>query len=262
MTKTNSTAKKRGLQPSVKVGDVIATYRSGNVTVIEYIDSKNVTVRFNDEHGHELKTTTGNLKAGSVKNPYTPIIYGVGYFGVGRFKAGIGKNDTVEYKAWAHMICRCYDEKELLKYPTYRGCTVHPDWHNFQVFAKWYTSHKYYGLGYHLDKDLLFPGNKIYSAHNCELVPSQINTLLIDAGANRGDLPIGVSYNKRSRKYTSYLRIDGNKKFLGYFDCHNKAHEAYKRSKREHIKTKALEWRCRMDERVFESLLSISNKLI
>lgn len=45
---------------------------------------------------------------------------------------------------------------------------------------------------WHLDKDILVAGNKIYSPETCLFVPNRINSLLI-RGVKTGPLPLGVS---------------------------------------------------------------------
>lgn len=60
------------------------------------------------------------------------IIFGVGYFG-----NGLRNTDNIKaYKCWYNMLMRCYDEISLVRNPTYIGCSVHPDWLNFQVFKE------------------------------------------------------------------------------------------------------------------------------
>lgn len=44
---------------------------------------------------------------------------------------------------------------------------------------------------------------------------------------------IGAHYNSRVSKWTSRIRAPGGRKFLGYFDTPEEAHEAYLRAKRE-----------------------------
>ena len=55
-----------------------------------------------------------------------------------------GYSGTKLYKAWAEMIYRC-ENKNNSAYQNYggRGITVCAEWHDFQVFRGWATSHGY-----------------------------------------------------------------------------------------------------------------------
>lgn len=44
---------------------------------------------------------------------------------------------------------------------------------------------------------------------------------------------IGVSWIKKYQKWSSWIHRDGRNRFLGYFDCEEKAHHAYQSAKRE-----------------------------
>lgn len=254
MTAKNCTSKSRITQPTIKAGDVFSTTRGGDVTVIAYENKANILVRFNDEHAYEVNVESGNLRKGSIRNPYAPTHCGVGYIGVGKYWFKRDKVETSAYKKWTCMLTRCYSELELVKYPTYRECSVHSDWHNFQKFAEWYYSQEHCDTDYQLDKDLLIDGNKIYSADTCTLLPAIINTLLLDCEASRGDLPVGVSFNKQYGKYSSGIRIDGVRHHLGYFDNIPDAAKAYQKAKKHRIRTKTLEWEGMIDKRIFDKL--------
>ena len=118
---------------------------------------------------------------------------------------GVGFNNTVElvningkfihsYLTWRSMLGRCYSHKTHNRQPTYIGCTVCDEWLYFSNFKKWYDNN--YIEGYHLDKDILVEGNKIYSPDTCRFVPRYINNLLNDRMNARGDLPLGVHEQK------------------------------------------------------------------
>lgn len=77
------------------------------------------------------------------------------------------------------MFNRCYSDTYHIVQPTYIGCGVSEEFHNFQNFALWYNKIKYdckYDL--ELDKDFLYEGNKIYSPATCCLLPTEINSNL------------------------------------------------------------------------------------
>ncbi|MFW3388664.1 UNVERIFIED_CONTAM: hypothetical protein RF648_22020, partial [Kocuria sp. CPCC 205274] len=78
---------------------------------------------------------------------------------------------------WTNVIERSYSDKFQERYPTYKGCSVAPRWHNYQNFYKdvqslpgfkeWLdTKNKMC-----LDKDTRIEGNKIYSLETCLFIP-------------------------------------------------------------------------------------------
>ena len=102
------------------------------------------------------------------------------------------------YAIWKAMLQRCYSEKCQARNPTYRGCSVCSEWLSLSTFKIWFDAN--YRDNMALDKDILIPGNKIYSPESCSFVPGYINSLLCDSGAARGDLPLGVIARKPNLK--------------------------------------------------------------
>ena len=237
----------------IEVGRVFETNRCGSLTVVDYIDSSRVVVMFNDKHQHKTTVQANKLKSGSVKNPYHPRVYGVGFVGVGRFKTRVDGKNTLEYTVWTAMMSRCYNPVYHKKHPTYLECSVHPDWHNFQVFAEWYINHESYGLGYHLDKDLLVRGNKIYSENTCCLLPSQLNMSIQESQSRQEDLPTGVTKPERGG-YRATLHIDGKNVNLGYFETVEEARLMYKSRKEGNVRRLADLWKDRITKDTYDSL--------
>lgn len=137
------------------------------------------------------------------------------------------------YTVWHHMLERCYSPKSLLKHPSYLGCTVSSDWLVFSAFMEWMERQQWKCM--EIDKDLLFVGNKVYSAETCVFVDRVTNVFVIDRAADRGEWPLGVSFKKSIGKFSARCQNPFTKKreHLGYFNCPNKAHEAWKRRKHE-----------------------------
>ncbi len=149
----------------------------GMLEVVKYINSRNVLVRFVNT-GFMAVTKMASIRARSVKDPLHPSVFGVGFIGVGEFKVSANRKQTKAYQCWSGMLGRCYSDTEQKRNPTYIGCLVHPDWHNFQTFAKWYhDNHPSDGGKYELDKDILVEGNKIYSPNACMFVSHEENTI-------------------------------------------------------------------------------------
>lgn len=138
------------------------------------------------------------------------------------------------YRTWNSMLRRCYSKKYQDNRPTYIGCTVTPEWHSFSVFRAWMLERDWAGKD--LDKDILFPGNKEYSPATCVFISRQLNSFLCDAGAVRGDHPIGVYWHDRSNKFMAYCNnpFTGKRDHLGYFTSENLAYEAWRRRKHQH----------------------------
>lgn len=163
---------------SMADGEVYKTSNFGQLKVLKYVDAYNVVVQFIDT-GFKTTARASNIRNGEVKDRMSPSKYGVGYIGI-----GVYTSRSRAYGVWCSMISRCYSSKSLEMHPTYKGCSVAKDWHNFQVFAKWFEDN--YVDGYQLDKDLLVVGNKVYSEDTCVFVTPKINLFITDSAAKRG----------------------------------------------------------------------------
>ena len=162
---------------------------------------------------------------------------------------GIGINDLAEpmwedgkarkfYSTWASMLQRCYSEKCQARNPTYHGCSVCDEWLLLSNFKVWFDAN--YRDNMALDKDILIPGNKIYSPESCSFVPGYINSLLCDSGAARGDLPLGViaqKPNPKTRKinttYTTSCWDGHGKRFTRTFKTVAEARQWYTTTKKK-----------------------------
>ncbi len=162
-------------------GNIYTTNSSGKLEITKYINKSNVEVRFLDT-GYEKTVQMGHIRDGKVKDPFYPSVCGVGFIGVGKYKVSTNGNITKAYTTWNNMLKRCYSEVEHRRNPTYIGCSVHPEWHNFQTFAKWYDkNHPIDGSKYELDKDILVNGNRVYSPETCLFVSHFENSMKASA---------------------------------------------------------------------------------
>ncbi len=182
--------------------------------------------------------------------------YGVGTNSRGKYKTGIDGKRAKSYATWKSMLKRAYCPKYHTSRPTYLGCSVSDEWLEYQEFAKWFENHEYGNHGYELDKDLLIPGNKIYAPDRCVFVPSQLNNLLLDSKAIRGQYAQGVSINKRSNKFGARIKINGKQKNLGFFDTEIEAYRTYKKAKEENVKHMANHWRDDIAANVYDALMN------
>ena len=245
----------KGAKPTIKVGDIFPTTKSGDCLVIKYEGKSKIIVVFKENINHEIVTTSKTLRAGNILNPYFARYYGVGYLGVGKHRVIKDKRPTPSYSAWTFLMMRLFCEKRLLVNPTYRGCTICKSWCNFQVFSDWFYSHESYGLGYELDKDLLISGNRHYSPETCVMMPQEINKALKTVQVN--SVVAGVRKRKSSKGYQSRCTVaNGERKYLGSFLTPEEAFAAYVKAKEEYIHSLAEKWHCKIEERAYQALMN------
>lgn len=239
-----------------KIGETNTTSYGSHMTIINYIDYKNVIVKF-DGSGYEKTTSYEQFKDGKVKSPYCRSVCHQGYIGEGKYKIKVDGIVTKQYVNWHNMLQRCYNEKFQATRPTYKDCTVCDDWLNYQNFAKWHDEN-YYEVesnskrGMNLDKDILKKNNKIYCPEYSVYVPDRINLLFIKVDAVRGNLPVGVS--QEGKKYIAYSSRDGKRKELGLFKTPELAFNTYKEFKEKYIKEVANEYKDTIPKRLYDAL--------
>ena len=239
------------------VGEKYLTKHSGFCRIVEVTNRKNITVEFED--GYRTVCNLHNLKKGSVLNPFHPKIYGVGFIGVGEYES---KNDGEIhpfYDAWRGALRRSYDPLFHKKFPLYKDCEVHEDWHNYQNFCEWSSAQVFY-KGYKLDKDILVQGNKLYGPDTCVYLPNELNCIISNRWDDNRGLPRGVSIsanpNAKKKIYVASLRRKGVSNLnLGYFDSPEEAYLVYKYEKEKYVKERAMFWKDRISEKAFKALM-------
>lgn len=155
------------------------------------------------------------------------------------------------YRKWAHMLERCYSEKQSTNNPTYKGCSVCEEWLTFSNFKAWMEQQDWEDK--HLDKDILFPGNKIYSPETCVFIDAKVNTFLIESDASRGQYMVGVCWHKRCKKFRARCNDgEGKLKHIGLFDTELEAHQAWLAFKLKVAKELAAE---QSDPRIAKALI-------
>ena len=170
-----------------------------------------------------------------------------------KLKYGVGINDldgyekTQMYRIWDCMLSRCYENGDGAA--TYKDCYVCEEWLRISNFKKWYDEN--HVEGYHLDKDLLVKGNKIYSPQTCCFLPKEINAIFKKYRKNNG-IPTGVHF--RRGKYTA--RFNG--KTLRTSSDVNECFLAYKTEKEKKIKEVARDYYSRglITEKVYNAMMS------
>ena len=230
--------------------------------IVEYRKYSDIDVYFPEYDWTFKGTRYGDFKNSNIKCPYEKRYYGVGYIGEGKYKVWENGKNTKCYKTWHNMLNRCYDEKFHEKYPTYIGCKVDKNWHNFQNFAEWYYNNYYEieGGKMCLDKDILYKHNKVYSPKTCIFVPQTINSLFVKRDNNRGESVIGTSLkNGRYRvQCWSFNPETGKSKqeYFGYYDSQEKAFEIYKYYKEKNIKQVADYYKDKIPEKLYDGMYS------
>lgn len=237
-------------KPLNRIGEKHISREGYSIEIIEYKSHKNCTVKIDN------KIILNNLrydhiKNGEVRNPYHKSVYGVGYLGEGVFKPLFLNKKTKAYSTWSSMLERCYSKKSQVKNPSYKSVLVSDEWHNFQVFAKWFEENYMEGLC--LDKDILVKGNKTYSPETCAFVPKEINSLFTKSTKTRGDLPIGIKLYMNG-KFRSCMNRNNKTTHLGYFNTLEEAFYAYKTAKEGHIKEVADKWKGKITDQVYQAM--------
>jgi hypothetical protein len=220
---------------TIKVGERFINNLGDEAEVISYKNAKNITVRFIATK-HERIVMANNLRSGSFKDKLQRSVFGVGITGDGISK--INGRVVKSYETWRSMLRRCYSDKYQIVSPSYKGCSVHSDWHFYSNFKRWFD--KNYIDNYHLDKDLLIKNNKQYSADACAFIPASINILITDNSSQRGELPRGVCVHEGG--YQAKFSAKGKTRYLGLFDSPELAHRVYVAYKRHHVRQIAEEY--------------------
>ena len=242
------------------VGKVYKTLNSGDFKIVKYSDSRNVEIQFL-KTGYRKVAEVKEVRSGEIKDPYLPSVYGVGVLGA-KYPTRVNGVKTKEYVLWTNMLVRCYSDSSKKRRPTYEGCEVSDNFKNYEYFYEW--CNKQIGFTnegnenpFHLDKDLLIKGNKVYSEDTCVFIPAEINTLLIKCAATRGEHLIGVSWHKTRKAFVAKVnKSKGKREYLGFFNTEIEAFKAYKKAKESFIKEQANKWKSQIDDRAYEALMN------
>ena len=238
------------------VGKICKSKSSGDFKVLKYNNATNVEIQFL-KTGFETVAQLGNIRNGNVKDPYLPSVYGIGILGT-KYPSTINGRNTKEYILWKHMLRRCYNDAYKKKRPTYEGCEVSDNFKSYEYFYEWCQKQVgFRNSGWHLDKDLLIKGNKVYSEDTCVFIPAEINTVLVKRTASRGEYLIGVYWNKKGKAFRAMVsKNKGKREHLGLFNTELEAYNAYKTAKEAFVKEQANKWKDKIDERAYNALMN------
>jgi hypothetical protein len=212
-----------------------------------------------------VATSAESKNTGKRKAKVVGRIYGLGYNSGGRYKTRDGSKLTKAYVKWMNMLKRCYHEPEIERRPSYRGCSVCDEWHDYQCFAGWFDkNYPRDGGNYEIDKDLISAPNKTYSPSRCIFVTRKVNSFTTDNFRARGMYMIGASMYKPYGKFVSKCcnPVTGKMEHLGYFETEIEAHLAWRKRKselayelamiqdRDEVKQALLNWKEALDSNI------------
>ena len=205
----------------------------------------------------ETVVELGNIRSGKVKDPYVASVFGVGIVG-NKYPISEGGILIKEYMLWTNMLERCYSDTYKKKRPTYKDCEVSENFKSYEYFYEWCQNQVgFANEGWHLDKDLLIKGNKVYSEHFCIFIPQEINSLLVKRKALRGEYLIGVYWHNKGKAFVAQVNKNkGKPEHLGYFNTELEAYNAYKQAKEAFVKEQANEWKDKIDIRAYNALMN------
>ena len=210
--------------------------------IIEYNNSDDILVEFQDDFKYKKRTTYSAFNRNSIRNPYYPSVLGIGIIGTKY------SSKTKEYKSWSSMITRCYAKLNKTNesfYYKYKDVTICDEWLLFENFYEWLHSQENFenlkDIRFEIDKDILIKGNKIYSPDTCCLVPHNVNSLFIKCDKIRGKYPIGVTYKTRDNVFEVQCNINGKETYLDRSKTPEEGFLIYKNFKERIIKQVAQE---------------------
>ena len=166
------------------------------------------------------------------------------------------------YTVWRDVLGRCYSPVLQAKphMSTYIGCTVDPKWHYLSNFKQWYDEQGGV-IGKQLDKDIISPNNKVYGPDTCFLVSPQLNVFFTKRHNHRGKYPIGVyiDHHKITKQFKCQVSIHEGKRFQGYYDTPEEAHQAFIKLKKELLLEKHI--LPETDQRLKQALYNVYNNM-
>lgn len=155
-------------------------------------------------------------------------------------KNASGKNCAVYmcifYKTWERVLRRSYQKAWLSRHPSYWDVEVSEDFKSARNFKGWMESQIYKECDelLHLDKDILFRGNKLYSAETCVFVPAFINKCLNTSERANRKTPVGVT--KSGNRFISSMSTGPNScENLGSYATQEQAHRAWQYARASRI---------------------------
>lgn len=241
-------------------GKTYPTKNYGDVIVLEYINASHLVIKFLNT-GNIRKVGVSELRKGEIRDNEAFPVHKVGIMDVpNEFKNG--KPTSKEYGIWKGVRERCYNENLRHKLMSYKDAEMSENFKRYSYFKEWcnkqigFNSVDDKGKGFHLDKDILIKGNKVYSEDTCCFVPAEINCAISNNKSVRGQFPQGVIYNCNKTRYRARIQRDNKWESLGTYDTPEEAFQVYKPVKEAHIKSLANKWKDQIDPRAYKALMN------
>lgn len=138
---------------------------------------------------------------------------------------------SLSYGRWLGINSRIKSRKE------YKDCKNL--FKNFEEFVRWSRDSYGYdfidegtGRMWCVDKDILsFGRTPAYSPETCIFVPNEVNQFTNTMRARRGEYPLGVTYHKRDKCFTSQVSVLGEKLQKSGFKTAEEAHRFWQEGK-------------------------------
>lgn len=217
------------------VGSVFTNAHGETCEVIKNIDHRFAEVKFSGEFPHTKVVWKSQLGTLGFRSDFARTVYGVGIYvpyGVYICRDSVSGKITKEYNLWSNMLKRCYCPQQLEEDPTYKGMSVHKEWERSDVYWKWAERQAgWLSKNYHQDKDLLVPGNKVYSPDTVVFISNQLNTFLCDCRKVRSQYGQGVY--KKGKKFSAVMWDNNKPTNLGVFDTLEDASNTFCKAKTE-----------------------------
>ena len=252
---------KKELKGGIKVGSIHSSNLYGNFKIVDIISGSKIVVEFLNT-GYNVTVQATQVRLGTIRDRLAPTVHKVGIIG-DKYDIRSKENKNIltrEYTIWDNMLARCYSEEARSKHPTYIDCTVSENFKYYTYFYEWCQEQiGFNNDNWHLDKDILVKGNKVYSEDTCIFLPREINNLFTTRVRFRGDSPIGVHFSNGKGKYVAQIsdgKAKSNRTYLGLFDDEYSAFCAYKQAKELHIKELANKWEGGIDDRAYNALMN------
>ncbi len=153
---------------------------------------------------------------------------------------------------------RCYCDTYQATHTSYIGCSVDPEWHNYQKFAKWWNENYYMIPGERMDfdKDLLFKGNRVYAPEKCCIIPHRLNLLFMRRIRKEKSTPTGILKTASGKFYATYGAIGKTNSRVGPFDTLEDAFARYKEIKESAIRAIVEQYKDKIPECVYNAALN------
>jgi hypothetical protein len=244
--------------PSEKrLGETRKNKQGRKMTIIAYRGAADIDVQFESKFVVD-HTEYKLFERGTICDPFFQSLCGVGYMGMRTSYKGADKYAR-QYEVWSSMMKRCYNEN-CKRHTWYEDCIVAEEWHCFANFLKWYNEHYYElpdGMGdLDLDKDMKSHNNKVYGPDTCLLIPAAINRRIYHRITSSSDLPLGVTYDKKTGKYKARGRIDKKDVYFGKYDTIEEAFQRVKLEKENEICKAAELYKPYMPQEVYDAVIN------